>query len=303
MKRLEQLKQIADESLAGLEAGPELRSRILAQSKPARRSVPVRRWVAVAVSFALVLAVGIPVALNGSLGRHASGGDDGIAPMSVSHLGGDQTAHERASLDTDKAVLTVTKNNVSRAQGIFGKALVRIDNRYYQILNGISVSESCLIPSGMMVSETTGDITLSSGQVVSNSIPVGTEILNVRDMAATLVACRVNGALQVYQRISHAGTSRVGGERDLGDVLQLRGHVRAISLSDVGIVEGGEAERLFGVLLDSAEFIGSNFDRGNQVLIIELDNGAAVQLWVSGTRVSACGVWDCQDFFDQFPER
>lgn len=299
MKRLDQLKEIADETLAGLEAGPELRRRILAQQTAPARRTGTGLWIAVGASFAAaccVLALAVGMIISNMRGTRPA--QDPI--LQVGNLGADSAANELASVDTDKATLTVTKKNASRAQGILGDGLIRIDGRYYRYLKGISVSEGSLVGSGLIVNENVSDITLSSVSVVSNAVPVGTEILHVRDMSATLVACRVDGSLQVYQRVSYNGVGRVGSERGLSDVLQLRSHVRAMSLSGVGIVEGGEAERLLGVLLDYGVFDGNSSVKANQVLIIELDNGAAVQLNVNGDRIGGCGVWACPDFFDQF---
>ncbi len=296
MKRLEQLKEIADETLAGLEAGPALRRRILEQRQPQRRIRPVRRWVAIAVSCALVLAVGLTAVPQLRSGNAPAGG------MQVGSLGGAAAANERASLEPGKTILTITRNNVNKAQGILGNGILRVNGRYYRQLKGITVDASALGASQGAVQEQNGDVTLSGADLVSSTVPVGTEIYSVNGMGSTLVACRSSNGILVFQRVSYAGTARVGGERSLSDVLQVRGHVTAMSLTGRGMVEGSEAERLFGILADNADFEGNGDLSGRQVLIIALDNGAAVQLSVSGDRIGGCGVWTCPEFIDSFPD-
>ena len=295
MKRLEQLKEIADESMAGLEAGPALRQRILSRAGGTRTVRTGRRWIAVVACCALVLAVGLPVGLNMIHSRSNS-------TMTVGSLGSGSAGRELATVDTDKATLTVTRKNAGSAQSILGDGLIRVNGRYYRQLKGIRIDSSFFGSSLGSVQEKCSDLTVTTTPIASTVISAGTEVYGVSGMSGTLVACTVDGHVQLFQRVTHAGNALVGGE-GLADVLQLRGHVRAMSLSGVGIVEGSEAERLFGLLLSSASYDGSSNLSGKQVLIIELDNGAAVQLNVSGYRIGGCGVWECADFIDSFPRQ
>ena len=320
VKRVEDLREIANETLSGLEAGPALRRRILnAGRAPAR--APRAGWLtggklAAALSFVLLLAVVIPLSLRGG----DEGGPVSVPPVRVMGAatdgpqfrdlpaGSEQPAwEERAS--SLQGQVDVSEARGGDAQGIWtgtgsSFSLIGVSGRYYRLLTVGSLREDQLGESLGFVTVHTDEPALSDpSAIVSNHAPVNAEVFAVRGMGRTLVACTVDGKLCLYQRVSFGGKALADGERRLTDVLQLTGHVTKISLSGGADVEGPEAEALFGILADSAEYVGRGGVSGRQVLIITLDNGASVQMNVDGDRLSSCGEWSCPEFFEALDAR
>ena len=302
MSRLDRLRETADETLAGLEAGPGLRNRILLKARtPVRRTW--RRYAAAAAALAVLLAVGLPLLLGN--GRVDVRPEDG--PLITSMTAGDgSVANERADLSGGRSKLTVVQDNAANPQGIWAEGagsfpMVAFDGRYYRRLTGGSLSEGSLGARVATITEFTREPALSGGGALSNAVPVGTEIFAVNGMGGTLVACHADGELQVFQRVSYNGYALLGGE-GLADVLQLRGRIVRMSLSGAGLAEGAEAERLFGILANSAVYESAGSVSASQVLLIELDNGAVVQMVVRNDRLGGCGVWSCPDFIDAFDQ-
>ncbi len=300
VKRLEELPQIAEETLGGLRAGPELRTRIRAGRE--RRERPrAWRFAVPALAAATVLAVVLPFALRGGSGRPAPDAavvatEGGTTSFTA---GGGRVGNETANLEPGKSSLSVTRSNASGRHGIWdGDSMIRVDGRYYRKLRGVNPDRSALGGVVATTQEYTQDLTLSAAGCTSNAVPVGTPVYGVAGMSGTLVACDVGG-LQLYQRVSYNNTGLQNHE-GFGDVMQLRGHVVAMSLSNVGLVEGDTAAGLFGILAGNATYEGAGSVTQRQVLIIELDNGAAVQMDVNGDRLGACGVWSCPEFIEAF---
>ena len=296
MNRLENLREIADESLAGLEAGPGLRNRILmAKDKPARRSVP--RWVP-AVSLALVLV--IVLAGTNLPGRQTE--YEGPRTTAIA-AGSGGVANERASLRNGSR-LTVVSQNAGSPHGIWAEGsgafpMVTLNGRTYRRLTQHSADRSCLSNLIGEIQEFSREPSLSSSEALSNTVPVGTKMYAVSGMGSTLVGCEAEGQLILFQRVSFNGSALLGGE-SFRDVMQLEGHVVGMSLSGVGMVEGEEAARLFRILSSSASFESSGSVTASQLLLIELDNGCAVQMAVRNDRLAGCGVWNCPEFLDAF---
>ena len=299
MKDLKELRRIADASLAGLTAGAEMKQRIVAEAAAPRKQA--RRWlpaVAVAAVCALVLALAIP------------GVRGGTGPIIISQpAGSGSVGAERADLGNGN--IQVQMNGVvpgyksiwaGTGSGAF--PLVRVDGRWYRLLtNQDAVKHSALGQNLGSVQEYTTEPALSSSDcILSNNLPVGTAVYAVKDMGGTLVAAEVNGSIRVYQRVSFNGDS-VQRREGLKDTLQLSGHITAMALSDVGVVTDGAAlTKLYTILVNLLSFESDGSVSGKQSLLIALDNGATVQLAVKGSRLGACGVWVCPEFFDAFAD-
>lgn len=311
VKRVEDLREVADETLSGLEAGPALRHRILsaaqAQTQPKRALRFSRGW-AVALSCALALAVALPIALSRNTGADTGGeaDHDGVVIQDVA-AGQGPVGNEIATLRNSQ--VNVTQRNKKGAGGIWegsgsSFSLIRVDGKYYRLLNGVELDDGQLGASLGTVSLHTGQPELADPSgIVSNHAPEGAEVYAVRGMGGTLVACAADGQLQLYQRVSFGGHGLVSGESRLSDVMQIRGHVTALSLTGQETIEGSEAERLFDILADNAVFIGNGSRSGRQILIITLDNGAAVQMIVDGDQFSGCGQWSCPEFIEALAQR
>ncbi len=305
MNDLKELRQTADECLAGLTAGPELKSRILQAKREAAQTKQRPVWIrytALAAACVLVLVLGLTLGLRGR--QAAVPVTDG--PVLTAVTAGDEvTANERASLNRGSSSLSVVTSNVESAQGIWAGGtgesfpLVILDGRVYRQLTVHNLSEASLGQRIGTIWDCTQEPALSDSGSVSNVMPAGTEVYGVSGMADTLVACRTDTGIHLFQRVSYNGMALLQGET-FADVMQLSGHVTALSLSGVGMVEGERAEEMFGLLAASAQYESAGSLTGSQVLLIELDNGAAVQMAVRNDRLAACGVWSCPEFFEAF---
>ncbi len=306
MKRLEQLPEIAQESLGGLVAGPELKQRILENvKKPVRKPVRQAAWVpAVCMALALVigLAVGLP-ALQGSPENR---------PLIQSVPAGDvHVNNERGLLDLGTDNVNVgARTNTPDFRSIWSKGsngsfpMIGVCGRYYRMLTSpSSVSSSVLGGSLGTVAEFTTEPALSSTDIImSNKAVSGTEVYEVDGMGGTLIAAEVDGKTRLFQRVSFNGSALLGSE-SLSDSLQIAGHITMMELSDVGVITDSDtAENLFATLTSSATYESSGSISGKQSLLIELDNGLTLQLLVKNDTLGACGVWSCPEFFEAFEE-
>ena len=304
MNDLEHLRTVADESLAGLNAGPALRSRILtaaaAERTEKRQSRPTwMRVTAAAAACALILLVAIGAVMNHQKTDRITG------PILTAMTAGDEpVANEQSTLNREHSNLSIVARNAGSAQGIWaantdnGFPLVMLDGRIYRQITVHSLEEASLGQPIATIWDYSSEPALADGNV-SNSMPAGTEIYAVSGMDKTLVACKTEDGIVAFQRVSYNGSATVKGE-GFDDIMQLRGHVVAMSLSGVGMVEGDRAEQMFELLADSAQFESTGSISGSQVLLIELDNGAAVQMTVRNDRLASCGVWSCPEFFEAF---
>ena len=301
MKRVEDLREIANETLSGLEAGPALRHRIMsAQAPTAKRKLPVR-GLAIAISFALVLAVVIPLSLNGQKGvipGELNQAPGSVAPdFNVVSAGKDGVHNETASLKG--AQVTVTNKNKDNPYSLWDKnGLIRWDGRYYRLIKDVRPDASALGGIVTTIQAQVGDPTTSFEAVVSKDMEVGTNVYSLNGISdRALIVCNGSDGLRLYQRISLAGSGLLDSER-FADVMPDASRVTAISLTGQDVIQGDEARRLYSILLSCAQSDGNGSVTAERVLIITLDNGAAIQLSVKGSRVGGCGVWNCSDFFE-----
>lgn len=306
MKRLEQLPEIAQESLGGLVAGPELKKRILENArKPVGKPVRQAAWVP-AVCMALALIVGLAVGLP-ALQNHPDS-----QPLIQSVPAGDGPVNnERGLLDLGTDNVNVgARTSVPDFRSIWSKGsdgsfpMIGVCGRYYRMLTSpSSVSSSLLGDSLGTVAEFTTEPALSGTDLVmSNAAVSGTEVYEIDGMGATLIAAEVDGKTRLFQRVSFNGNALLGRE-SLADTLQIVGHITMMELSDVGIITDRDtAESLFSTLTSTATYESSGSISGKQSLLIELDNGLTLQLLVKNDTLSACGVWSSPEFFEAFEE-
>lgn len=310
MKRLGQLPEVVEQGLGGLTAGQNLKYRIeraAREGKKERRAV-VPAWVP-AVCCALVLAVGVIFALPQLTGQPQNADDAGV--VLLSQRAGDATDAPmmRGDLPAGSVQLSSTGSTPSY-RSIWAKSsggsfpMVGVNGRYYRMLaNPSSIGDELLGGSLGTVAEYTTEPALSGTDVVmSNTVSQGETIYAISGMDGTLVAANVDGKYRVFQRVSFNGNS-VKGSEDLSDTLQISGHVLAVELSDVGtITDQSTAESLVKTLLNNASFSSSGTVKGEQSLLIQLDNGLTVQMAVKDDKLSACGTWSCPEFIEAFQE-
>ena len=301
---LEQLPEAADRGLAGLNASANMKYRILhaAADGEAPRQ-PRRAWVP-AVCCALVLAICGALFVPGMISRRRSNalivsqpaGEATEAPVLTSANKGISSG----DLTSGSSVPSYRSIWESSSSGTF--PLIGINGKFYRLLSTpSSVSDSQLGSSLGTIAEYTTEPALSDVNVIlSNCSEAGSEVYEISGMGGTLVAAKVDGTMRAFQRVSFNGTALTSSE-SLADALQISGHVTAIELSDVGTVTDSDTiASLLSTLFSNASYKSSGSVSGSQSLLFTLDNGFTVQLAVKDDRFSACGSWDCPEFFEAF---
>lgn len=301
-RRLEQLDQTADQALAGLKADQHLMLRIEKTAMQPQKEQPRRKgWVpALACAMALVVCFALAVPAM----------QPDTKPLLTAQSAGDKSISAERALNMPEDDVSITRGTAAPAyrslweQGSGTFPLVGVNGKYYRMLTSPTKVDSSLLGSSLgAVAEFTTEPSLSGTDVLlSNAADLGTEIFEVKGMGDTLVATTVNGTMRLFQRVSFNGSALRGGE-ELADTLQISGSIRAMELSDVGVVTDTDAcEALFQTLLDNASYESSGTVNARQSLLIELDNGVTVQMAVRDESLSACGTWSCPEFFEAFEE-
>lgn len=311
MKRLENLPQIAQRQLGGLEATPVILAKAkleAAERKSAHRSGAVLRPV-LAVCAALALCIGVVTAMNG-------GEIPGLAPTATpnvldSHSAGTQitpTEEPRMAGDVPSGAISMSAGMRRSSDTLFadlGSAsfpLITLDGATYRLLlSPDAISPSMLGEEMGTVSEFNIEPALGTSGVVSNAVSRGETVHAISGMNGALVAANVNGALRVFQRVSYAGTAVIGAET-LADTLCAPGDAAWIEVSGIGRVDDAAVvQELMETLLTCADYEGTSLS-GSTSMQVGLTNGLVLQLLVGEDTVSACGTWSCPDFFEAFGE-
>ena len=311
MKRLENLSDIASRQLGGLEATPTLLAKIkleAAEKKQPRTYRAVLR-PALAVCAALVLCVGAVMTLSP---------DDPsvITPLPTrnvldSHSAGTDaqpTAEPRALGDVPKGSIVMSAGSRSSSDTLFVKGegasfpLVTLSGATYRMLETPDAISASLLGAEMgAVTEFNIEPALGSSGVVSNIIACGEPVYAVGDRSGALVAANVDGSLRVFQRVSYAGTAIIGSET-LADTLCAASDAEWIEVEGMGRVDDpAAAQQLMTTLLTLADYQGTAFSTGASMQI-GLKNGLTLQLMTGEDTISACGIWSCPDFFEEFAE-
>jgi len=312
VNRLENLPQIADEMLGGLNAGQDLKYRILNQAKagakPARRK---NAWMPI-LAGACALALAVTLGLNVEKPQ-ASQVLEQPNEQFVSLTAGQNDAQPktRALLDLPPGSIQLSSGNSAPAyrsiwspQNGGNFPLIGVNGQYYRMLRNPSSVSSGLLGSALgEITEYTEEPSLASAnQLVSNAAAQGEIVYAVKGMKGAMVAAKVDGKMRVFQRVTYAGHSTSGGE-SLSDTLGVNGRVIAMELSGVGtITDSDTAQRLASILLNNARYKNDGASSGKQSLLIQLDNGLTVQMVIKNGTLSACGGWTCPEFFEAFEE-
>lgn len=315
MKRFEELNDLAQEALGGLNAGQDLKLRILkaarAQKKPAARRflrpMPMMAMAAVLVVLAAAGALLAPGAL--APGTTLSGGNDVFDSLPAGQVTG-VPFRARALLDVPPGSISLTSgSNSPEYRSIWEKGgsgnfpLICVNGKYYRLMrNPSSIPQNLVGGSIGQVSEYTDEPALADpNQILSNAVNQGETVYAVDGMGEALVAASVNGEMRVFQRVSFANNAILGSE-SLSDTLGISGKVIGMELTDVGTVSNeSKAAELADILLSSASFTDTaGSQNGNRSLLIQLSNGLFVQMFVKNDTLSACGSWSCPEFFEAF---
>lgn len=301
-RRLEQLDKSADQALAGLKADRHLMLRIEKAAMQPQREQPRRRGWIPAVACAMALVVCCVLALPALQPE--------TKPLLTAQSAGDSSVGSERALNMPDDGVSISRGTsapVYRSlweQGSGTFPLVGVNGKYYRMLTTPTGVDNSLLGASLgTVAEFTTEPSLSGTDVLlSNAADLGTEVFAVKGMGGTLVATTVNGTMRLFQRVSFNGSALRGGET-LSDTLQISGSIRAMELSDVGVITDAETcEALFQTLLDNACYESSGTVNARQSLLIELDNGVTVQMAVRDESLSACGTWSCPEFFEAFEE-
>ena len=315
MKRFENLNDMAQEALGGLYAGQDLKLRILkaarAQKRPAARS-NFRPMPMMAMAAALIVMVAAgSLLLPGVLAPGTA--PDGTNDVFESNPSGQATVMPfvaRALLDVPPGSISLSEGSQNpEYRSIWSGAsggnfpLVGVNGKYYRMMrNPSSIPQSLLGGSIGQVSEYTQEPALADpNQIISNAVGQGETVYTVDGMGDALVAATVDGQLRVFQRVSFANNAILGRE-SLADTLGISGKVIGMELTDVGTIsDASTAASLADILLGSASFANaSGSQSSSRSLLIQLDNGLFVQMFVKNNTLSACGSWSCPEFFEAF---
>ena len=231
--------------------------------------------------------------------------------MLDSHAAGaDQqpTAEPRAQDEVPSGSISMSAG-VQRADGtlfVQGNGvsfpLVTLGGATYRLLETPdSVSQSLLGAELGAVSEFNVEPALASSGIVSNIIACGESIYAVGDRSGALIAANVDGNMRLFQRVSYAGTAIIAAET-LQDTLCSPDDVLWIDIAGIGRVDDPQTARsLMATLLELADYKSTAFSSGASMQI-GLTNGLVLQLMAGEDSVSACGVWSCPDFFEEFAQ-
>jgi len=307
MKRLENLKEIADRNLCGLKADPSLLQQILcAQTTPQKKTVRWRPILAGSLAAVLLLCAGLIALPNLIRGD----GDMNVVSRSA---GGAQTLGSfplTANVPAGSVSISESSGKAPGYRNLFAPGqnanfpLLKIGEATYRLLTSpSSLSDSLLGDQIGRVTEFTSEPAVSSSAIVSNIVAADQPVYAVQGMKGAAVAAETDGSLRVFQRVSYSGTAIVGSE-GLKDVLLGSAQVVAMELSDVGVIDRQDvAQQLADVLLQNAQYEGAAESANNsQSLLLWLSNGLVVQMNAGGGTLSACGTWSCPEFFDAFSD-
>ena len=224
MKRLDNLPQIAQRQLGGLEASAAIlaKAKLEAADRRAPRWAMTLRPVA-AVCAALVLCVGAVAALNTETVEPET-----VTPINVldSHSAGlsAPTAVPRTLAEVPSGVISMSAGIRRSGDTLFAELgssafpLITLDGATYRLLVSPSAISASLLGDAIgTVNEFNIEPALGSGGVVSNAVACGETVYAISGMNGALAAAKVDGTLRVFQRVSYAGNSIIG---NVGGVLQ-----------------------------------------------------------------------------------
>ena len=303
--KLDQLPQVAEETLGGLKADASLYMKIRQRAQaPARKpAFPLRRAVALACSLVLVITLGV-------IGIGGLPGDEKALPKIMTQAAG--TLPEGAVLrawDLPRGSISLGQpGSVPEYQGVWARSsggnfpLIRVNGAFYRLLsNPTSIDSSMLGASLGSVEVFTDEPALdSTAQTLSNVIPAGTQVSQISGMQGTAVAAQLDGKTRVFQRVSFSGSALLGGE---GLSSTLQGSVVGLQLSGVGTVtDPGQVSSLMDQLLGQSSYQSGSTRSTDQALLIQYSNGIVLQMSVKDNSLIACGTWSNPGFIEAFAQ-
>lgn len=329
LKSLDHLGPVADEMLGGLNAGENMRLRVLraVKEEAAPKKRPAMRFAPALCCAALAL---VCVGAAGMKGRLSAAPQPEAQPLALARTmpgegavpvgeaieiesiaAGEEAAADGVMMLADLGDGAKMRAGTAGGESLFENAggdiaLVAYNGRVYRMLKTPKDVGSSLLGGEIgAVCTVTDEPSLASSDAMksglSNVAAEGAAIYSVRGLdEMTAVAAKVDGRTRIFQRVSYAGKGP-GGQR-LEDVFDVRGQVKEMTLSGVGTISGDAADRVIGVLLDQATLSSADPGSARQSLTVTLDSGLKLQLGVSGDTVRGCGGWSCPEFFEAFED-
>lgn len=287
-----EFKNMADQALGGLEAGPVLWQKITleAAEQAERNARPKAIWKP-------MLAGGLAVAM-------AAAAVFTVLPAKKNPVGTDTAIVQTLSAGANDNVAAVAyteapfamKAGVQSGSALFAgegeDGLVIMDGSAYR-MTADTVAADLLGNELGTVMEFSLQPSLSDGKAVSSVVPNGGTVYTVKGMEGILAAAEVDGAMHLFQRVSYLGRT---GADSLEQLLCTADEVAAFSVNGT-VYEGEAAQKLFAALVSDAELLSSG-SAGEGELLITMTNGLKLRFWLGDETVSACGTWYCPDFFE-----
>lgn len=301
--KLERLPEVAQESLSGLKADAALFQRIKSKSShgTALRSFPLRRTLALACSLLLIVSLSV-IGINSLPGRNQN-----VPTINTQAAGAMIEGAVLSAWDLPRGSISLGEpGSVPTYQGVWARAsggnfpLLRVNGAYYRLLSNPSSIDSSMLGSGLGTVEVFTDEPAldSSGQMLSNVIPAGTQVSQLSGMPGTAVAAELDGKLRVFQRVSFSGNALLGGE---GLSSTLQGNVVGLQLSGVGTVtDAAQVSNLMGILFNQSSYQSGSTRTSDQALLIQYGNGIVLQMAVKANSLIACGTWSNPGFLEAF---
>lgn len=300
MIKPDQFKRVADETLGGLLASPDLLNRARMQAArnaaPQQKRKPMPRALAMAMS--LVLVIGAAVLVMPQLTKPA-------IPVVPTMASGDASLNNaQTSADLPRGSLVLSKEPAPRYQGVWERGaganfpLLRVDGRFYRMLtHPQDVSALTGGELGQVAVFTDEPALDDSASLLSNVAAMNASVYPINGMGKAVVAAEVNGQVRLFQRVAFAGSALQGSEsiRDL-----IPAGAKALQLSDVGTVEDPALVSKLMDILYQSNYQGSRSGGGKQALLIQYSNGIVLQLAVDGDSLSSAGTWVNPEFFEAF---
>lgn len=317
LNKPEQLRQAVDDALGGLKADARLKSRIefallAPDKKPSRVKTQVRSGFMLrrVVPVAAALAVAVFAAAGFISYQHHGENNKVLAIVAAGDT--DNVSEETTKQPTDNLPGNIASVNDAIKQVSYSSVwspaskstfpVIGVNGRYYREL-----AKPATLPGSVGVKQI-GTVTKYADEpfisdnspVVSNTVPVGTNVYEVSGMGGTFIAADTESGRRVYQRASVNNSGTLNGET-LADTAQIAGHIKKVSLSNVGSIEdSSKANEFFRGIASDAIFEGNGELTGSQAMIFTLDNGLSLQFVVKGNKIHACGTWSVPELQERF---
>ena len=301
--KLNQLPQIAEETLAGLTADQALYHKIKYGKSPKDKPSLFQQRRLLVFAGALVLLVGMSLLAPQLLEK-----EQPKEQQFQTHMVGfvPQVVALRAGNLPQGSINLGIPGKIPEFKGVWANSsggnfpLIRVNGAFYRLLKNPTNIDAGLLGTSLGTVEvfTEEPALETSGQLLSNVVSVGTQVSAINGMPGTALGAMVDGRQRVFQRVSFSGNALLGSE-SLIDTL--RGSVAGLQLSGVGTVtDAGQVSKLMSLLFNESSYQNSATANTSQALLIQYSNGIVLQMAVKGDNLISCGTWNNPGFIEAF---